>query len=81
VRGKPEVKDGSMIPSHEGPEDSLESLRHTLADRAELAYHLRDMEGTPDLSRAYAAGQAHAYGVAEEDIRVAERASAQRHDR
>jgi hypothetical protein len=79
--GKPEVKDVAMIPSHEGAQDSLEPLRYTLAARAEMAYHLRDMEGTSEISRAYAAGEAHAYAVAEEDVRVAERACAHGNDR
>ena len=64
-----------MIPSHEGMKDCLEPLRKRLADRAEMAYHLRDAQGTPELSRAYAAGEAHAYAVAEEDVRAAERAA------
>ena len=63
-----------MIPAHEGTSHSLESLRQTLAGRAEMAYHLRDMEGTPEICRAYAAGEAHAYAIAEEDVRTAERA-------
>ena len=53
----------------------MESLRRTLADRAEMAYRLRDTEGTTELSRAYVAGEAHAYAIAEEDVRTAERAS------
>jgi hypothetical protein len=69
-----------MTPAHEGVKESLESLRRTLADRAEMAYHLRDMERTPEVARAYAAGEAHAYAIAEEDVRTAERASAQRDD-
>ena len=66
-----------MIRSHKGKKRCFEPLRKTLAERAELAYHLRDAKGTPDLTRAYAAGEAHAYAVAEEDVRAAEAASAQ----
>jgi hypothetical protein len=69
-----------MTPAHEGVKDSLESLRRTLADRAEMAYHLRDQEGTTQLSRAYAAGEAHAYAIAEEDVRAAEGAADPRRD-
>ena len=61
-----------MIPPHMGTKDSLEWLQETLANRAELAYALRDMKGVSELSRAYAAGEAHAYGIAEDDVRVAE---------
>ena len=69
-----------MIPAPEGAKGSLESLRRTLADRAEMAYHLRDMEGTPELAKAYAAGEAHAYAIAEEDVRTAERGSDHKND-
>jgi hypothetical protein len=69
-----------MPPAHEAVKDRLESLRRTLADRAEMAYHLRDKEGATELSRAYAAGEAHAYAIAEEDVRTAEGASDPRHD-
>jgi hypothetical protein len=69
-----------MIPAHEGVKESLESLRRTLVDRAEIACHSRDMERTSEVARAYAAGEAHAYAIAEEDVRTAERASAQQDD-
>ena len=46
----------------------LERLRETLGDRAEQAYTDRDAEGITDHARSFAAGEAHAYGVAEMDV-------------
>ena len=51
---------------------ALERLRKTLANRAERAYADRDTQGMTAPARAYAAGEAHAYGTAEQDVRDAQ---------
>lgn len=48
-------------------------LRKLLASRAETAYEDRDAEEGSAESKSYAAGESHAYGVAEDDARKAER--------
>ena len=47
----------------------LERLRALLGRRAEQAYTDRDAKGATNEARDYAAGEAHAYGVAERDVR------------
>ena len=51
----------------------LGRLRMTLSGRVEQAYEDRDAEGASATARSYAAGEAHAYGVAEEDVLRAEK--------
>jgi hypothetical protein len=56
---------------------TLRRLRETLSGKAEQAYRDRDAANlsTKDSAKqdsAYAAGEGHAYGVAEEEIREAE---------
>ena len=52
----------------------LERLRGLLGDRTEQAYAERDAQGaTNPQGNSYAAGEAHAYGVAEEDVRDAQK--------
>jgi len=49
----------------------LQQLRTKLFKRTEQAYTDRD-EGVTDQDRSYAAGEAHAYGRAEKDVRDAQ---------
>ena len=51
---------------------ALERLRETLGGRTEKAYNDRDKQGISDHERSYAEGEAHAYGVAEADVRAAQ---------
>ena len=51
----------------------LGPLRETLSDRAEQAYTERDAQGITDNARSFAAGEAHAYGIAEKDVRDAQK--------
>ncbi len=51
----------------------LERLRSLLGKRTEQAYAERDERGRSSQARDFAAGEAHAYGVAEMDVREAER--------
>jgi hypothetical protein len=52
---------------------TLDRLRKTLWARTEQAYVDRDAKGANDQAQSYASGEAHAYGVAEEDVRDAQR--------
>jgi len=51
----------------------LGRLRATVSGRADQAYTDRDAEGASDEAQIYAAGEAHAYSVAEDDVRKAQR--------
>ena len=51
---------------------ALGRLRETLWNRTEQAYADRDSEGNTDYARTFAAGEAHAYGIAEMDVRDAQ---------
>ena len=48
---------------------TLARLRRLLSGKAEDAYHDRDAAGEDSRREAYAAGEAHAYGVAVDDVR------------
>ena len=48
-------------------------LRDTLWNRAEQAYSERDAKGATEYARHFAAGEAHAYGVAEMDVQDAQK--------
>ena len=48
---------------------TLARLRRLLSGKAEDAYHDRDAAGADSTREAYAAGEAHAYGVAVDDVR------------
>ena len=52
---------------------ALEGLRATLSDRTEEAYTDRDATGITEKARMFAAGEAHAYGIAEMDVRDAQK--------
>ena len=58
----------------EGVRETLSRLRSIFSVRAEDAYEHRDAAGTPE-EHAYAEGEAHAYGVASDQVREAEEAS------
>ena len=49
-------------------------LRESLAARAERAYKDRDAADDPSSAQSYAEGESHAYGIAEGEVRKAERA-------
>jgi hypothetical protein len=49
----------------------LGKLRSRLSDKAHSAYEDRDAADTPQ-EEAYAAGEAHAFGVAADEVRDAE---------
>jgi len=51
----------------------LDRLRATVSGRADQAHADRDEEGASGEAQMYAAGEAHAYSVAEEDVREAQR--------
>jgi hypothetical protein len=51
---------------------ALKRLRNTLWNRTEQAYAARDSTGNTDNARMFAAGEAHAYGIAEMDVRDAQ---------
>lgn len=51
---------------------ALERLQRTLSGRAEQALKERDAASRPTSSRDFAAGEAHAYGIAAEDVRQAQ---------
>ncbi len=51
---------------------AVRRLRRSLFDKAEDAYDERDAAEDGSKAEAYAAGQAHAYGVAEGEVREAE---------
>ena len=48
---------------------ALGRLRETLSNRAEQAYTDRDDKDKTDRARNFAAGEAHAYSIAEMDVR------------
>jgi hypothetical protein len=52
---------------------ALGRLRETLSNRAEQAYTDRDAKDSTDYARNFAAGEAHAYGIAEMDVRDAQK--------
>lgn len=52
---------------------ALGRLRETLSNRAEQAYTDRDAEDITADARNFAAGEAHAYGIAERDVRDAQK--------
>ena len=56
---------------------TLRRLRETIAARAEKAYGDRDAAEHQSHAQSYAAGESHAYGVAEDDVRRAEKANDQ----
>ena len=49
-------------------QDALDRLGLSFSDKAEKAYGDRD-HATDDNAEAFAAGEAHAYGIAEDEIR------------
>ena len=51
----------------------LSRLQATVGARSEKAYLDRDAKGASRDAQSYAAGEAHAYGEAENDIRTAQR--------
>jgi hypothetical protein len=50
----------------------LDRLRQTLFERATQAYTDRDAKGATDHARSFAAGEAHAYGMADRDVKAAQ---------
>jgi len=50
----------------------LAKLRRSLSGKAEDAYDDRDAAGGDSRREAYASGEAHAYGVAADEVRQAE---------
>ena len=55
----------------------LERLRKSLAAMTEKAYSDRDAAKGQSEAETYAAGESHAYGLAEDEVRKAERANEQ----
>jgi hypothetical protein len=53
----------------------LGRLRKSLSARAEKAYVDRDEAPDKGEAESYAAGESHAYGIAEDDVRKAEKAN------
>ena len=53
----------------------LSRLREALAARAEKAYSDRDAAADQSGAESYAAGESHAYGIAEDEVRKAEKAN------
>ncbi len=51
---------------------TLNRLRASLTGRADQAYMDRDREGATMREQDYAAGEAHAYGIASDEVRDAE---------
>jgi len=51
---------------------TLARLRRLLSGKAEDAYHDRDAAGEDSRREAYASGEAHAYGVAADEVRTEE---------
>ena len=51
---------------------TLARLRETLTGRADQAYKDRDQAGASIREQDYAAGEAHAYGVASDEVREAQ---------
>jgi hypothetical protein len=51
---------------------AIKRLRRSLFEKAEAAYDERDAAEDGSKAEAYAAGEAHAYGVAEGEVRKAE---------
>lgn len=51
----------------------LDRLQATVGARSEQAYVDRDAKGASREEQAYAAGEAHAYAKAEDDVRKAQR--------
>jgi hypothetical protein len=52
---------------------TLERLRTTFTSRAEKAYKERDAADFSSDAEFYAAGEAHAFGVASDEVREAEK--------
>ena len=55
------------------PRSVLQRLRTKLFQRTEQAYTDRDAKGVTDQAKSFAAGEAHAYGMAEKDVRDAQK--------
>ena len=53
--------------------NTLSRLRGSLAQKAEDAYSDRDAADGGSFAEAYAKGEAHAYGVASDEVRTAEK--------
>ena len=51
---------------------TLERLRKSLSDKADIAYAERDAKGVSPEDQAYAAGESHAYGIASDEVRAAQ---------
>jgi hypothetical protein len=57
---------------------TLERLRRSLSGKADQAYKERDARGATAAEREFSAGEAHAYGVASDEVRDAEEENEER---
>jgi hypothetical protein len=53
----------------------LDRLRHSFSDHAEDSYRARDQAIDDSEAETFAKGEAHAYGVASDEVRSAERSN------
>ena len=51
---------------------TLARLRRSLSAKADQAYRDRDARGATDKDKVYAEGEGHAYGVASDEVRIAQ---------